>query len=164
MLNVAQEKLAEAHGLAMAATAVTRKVEERVEDGALRRELETMRSEAEEARARCLGVEATFGEELAEEMLALANTTHEKGVDLAGAWFKAGTGPLRAWSFLAMAEAGEVATWAQLATVAARLPEPDGIADLAAWGLDVQRRHLAAALEGAVVLASAFDPLEPRWG
>jgi hypothetical protein len=164
MLTVLQEKLAEAHGLAIAATAVTRKVEERVENASLRRELETMRSQAEEARARCIVLEETFGEELAEEMLALANVTHEKAADLVGAWFKAGTGPLRAWSFLAMAEAGEVATWTELAALAARLPEDDGVADLASWGLDVQRRHLAVALDGAVVLASSFDPLEPRWG
>src|SRR5919197_965538 len=106
MLTVLQEKLGEAHGLAIAAAVVVEKVEERTLDLELRRRLWTMQEEAAEVRARCLAVEEGFGEELAAELLAHANTTREHAADLAGAWFKAGTSPLRAWSFLAMGEAG----------------------------------------------------------
>jgi hypothetical protein len=122
-----------------------------------------MQEEAAEVRARCLAVEQRFGDELADELLAHANTTRERAADLAGAWFKAGTSPLRAWSFLAMGEAGEVATWAALEALAAR-GGSDGIAELAAWALPLQRRHLELALDGAALLAREADPAGPRYG
>jgi hypothetical protein len=163
MLTVLQEKLAEAHGLAIAAAMVVDKVEERTLDLELRRRLWAMQEDAAEVRARCLAVEEGLGEELAEELLAHANTTREHAADLAVAWFKAGTSPLRAWSFLAMGEAGEVATWAALQALAARA-NTDGVAELAAWGLPLQRRHLELALDGAALLAREADPNAPRWG
>jgi hypothetical protein len=163
VLTVLQEKLAEAHGLAIAATALTQKVEAIVDEPTLVRELRAMRADAEEARARCLLVQRQLPEELFEELRAHANTTHEKAADLVAPWFKAGTGPMRAWNFLAMAEAGEVATWTELAALAARADEDD-VAELAKWGLPVQQRHLETALEGAVVLATQLDPVGPRWG
>ena len=163
MLTVVQEKLAEAHGLAIAAAVVVDKVEERTLDLELRRRLWTMRDDAAEVRARCLAVEGRFGEELADELLAHANTTREHAADLASAWFKAGTSPLRAWSFLAMGEAGEVATWAALEELAARA-DVDGLAELSAWGLPLQRRHLELALDGASMLARGSDPDGPRYG
>jgi hypothetical protein len=163
MLTVLQQKLAEAHGLAMSASVVTTRVSERVLDRALRRELETMQAEAEETRARCLLVERRLPEELFGELRAHATSTHETGADLVGAWFKAGTDPLRAWTFLAMGEAAEVAAWSAVAALATRADD-DEVAELAAWALPVQKRHLSVALEGAVVLANAFDPVGPRWG
>ena len=163
MLTVLQEKLAETHGLAIAAAVVVDKVEERTLDLELRRRLWTMQEEAAKVRARCLAVEDGFGEELAAELLAHANTTREHAADLAGAWFKAGTSPLRAWSFLAMGEAGEVAAWAALEALAAGT-EADGISELAAWGLPLQRRHLELALDGAALLARWSDPDGPRYG
>jgi hypothetical protein len=84
-------------------------------------------------------------------------------MDLAGAWFKAGTGPLTAWQFLAMGEAAEVAAWSALDRLAAR----DGDAplqELAAWALPIQQRHLQVALDGAVALATTADPFAARWG
>jgi hypothetical protein len=163
MLTVLQQKLAEAHGLAISASVVTAKVAERVEDRDLLRALETMHAEAEETRARCLVVERQLPEELFEELRAHANSTHEHGSDLVGAWFKAGTDALRAWAFLAMGEAGELAVWSAVAALAARA-DADDVAELAAWAVPVQKRHLSAALEGAVVLSGHFDPIGPRWG
>jgi len=163
MLTVLQEKLAEAHGLAIAAAVVVDKVEERTLDLGLRRRLWAMQEDAAEVRARCLAVEQALGDRLAEELLAHANLTRDHAADLGGAWFKAGTSPLRAWSFLAMGEAGEVATWAAVEALAARA-DADGIAGLAAWALPLQRRHLELALEGAAQLAGQADPNEPRWG
>ena len=163
MLTVLQQKLAEVHGLAMSATVVTRKVEERVGDPGLRAELELMRDDAEETRARCLLVERILPEDLFEEVRAHANSTHETGADLVGAWFKAGTDPLRAWTFLAMGEAAEVAMWSALAALAGDAEEPN-VAELAEWALPIQRRHLAVALDGAVALAAAADAVGPRWG
>ncbi len=163
MLTVLQEKLAEAHGLAIAAAVVVDKVEERTLDLGLRRRLWAMQEDAAEVRARCLAVEQALGDRLAEELLAHANLTRDHAADLGGAWFKAGTSPLRAWSFLAMGEAGEVATWAAVEALAARA-DADGIAGLAAWALPLQRRHLELALEDAAQLAGQADPNEPRWG
>jgi hypothetical protein len=161
MLTVLQEKLAEAHGLAIAAAVVVDKVEERTLDLELRRRLWAMQEDAAEVRARCLAVEQRLG--LEHELLAQANVTREHAADLTAAWFKAGTSPLRAWSFLAMGEAGEVATWAALDALATRA-QADGLAELAAWGLPLQRRHLELALDGTALLAQEADPEGPRWG
>lgn len=162
-LTVLQEKLAEAHGLAIAAGDVTRAVEERVPDPSMRDGLQAMRSEAEETRARCLRVEQSLGDGVAGAMLHHANSIHGRASSLLGAWFKAGTDALSAWSFLAMAEAGEVAAWAAL-TELARQSGPTGVAELAAWALPVQERHLALALEGAVHLAGLEDAASTRFG
>jgi hypothetical protein len=158
MLTVLQEKLAEAHGLAIAASVVVDKVEERTLDLELRRRLWAMQEDAAEVRARCLAVEEQLG--LQDELLAQANTTREHAADLAAAWFKAGTSPLRAWTFLAMGEAGEVATWAAVEALA----NSDGVSELAAWALPLQRRHLELALDGAEQLARQADPDGPRFG
>ena len=163
MLTVLQQKLAEVHGLAMSATVVTHKVEARLEDEGLIRELRAMREDAEETRARCLLVEKILPEEIFEEVRAHANSTHETGADLVGAWFKAGTDPLRAWTFLAMGEAAEVSMWSALAALAADAEEPN-VAELVEWALPIQRRHLAVALDGSVALAAQADAIGPRWG
>jgi hypothetical protein len=163
MLTVLQEQLGETHGLAISASEAVDKVESRLLEHRLRFRLDELRLDASETRARCLDVERRFGEELAAEILAHANTIGEKAADLAGSWFKAGTGPLAAWGFLAMGEAGEVVAWSALRSLAQR----DGdarVTELAEWGLGVQERHLAVALEGAAELAERFEPAAPRWG
>jgi hypothetical protein len=164
MLTVLQEKLAEGHGLAIAAAVVTEKVAAIVPDIVLRGELHRLHADADETRARCLTAEQGFGEGPAGEMLAHANTTREKAADLAGAWFKAGTGPLAALSFLAMGEAAEVAVWSAVATLAAKSPGALDVEKLAAWSLDVQSGHLQVALRGSIRLAELLDPDAPRFG
>lgn len=163
MLTVLQQKLAEAHGLAMSAAVVTRKVAERVEDASLLEALERMRRDADETRVRCVLLEERLPKELHDEVRAHAVSTHETGADLVTAWFKAGTDPLRAWTFLAMGEAAEVAAWSAVAALAVR-GDNDEVAELAAWAVPVQKGHLQAALEGAVVLSTGFAPNGPRWG
>ena len=163
MLAVLQEKLAEAHGLAMAASVVVDEVRERTLDPELQRVLRGLQDDASETRARCLEAEESLGSELAQELLAHAQTTKEHSGDLAAAWFKAGTGPLKAWTFLAMAEAAEVAVWASVDVLARRACR-NGLAELAAWALPLQRQHLELALEGAVRLAEEADPDGPRYG
>jgi hypothetical protein len=163
MLTVLQEKLAEAHGLAIAASVVTAKVAERVSEPSLLDALSAMQEDADETRARCVLVERTLPEELYDEVRAHAISTKESAADLVGSWFKAGTDPLRAWAFLTMGEAAEVATWRMVATLSV-LGEADDVGELAAWALPVQNRHLELALDGAVALAERFDPAAPRWG
>jgi hypothetical protein len=161
MLTVLQEALAEAHGLAIAASATVDRVERRTPDRDLRRRLDELRLDAAEARARCLDAERSSGDELAAEILAHANTVSDRAADLAGAWFRAGTGPLAAWTFLAMVEAGEVAAWSSLRLLAER---EGRLVELAEWGLEVQRRHLELALDGVELIAAQLEPAAPRPG
>ena len=161
MLSVLQEQLGEVHGLAMAASETVDRVEARVVNRELQRRLDALRLDASEIRGRCLEAEGAHGEELGREILEHANTVGEKAADLAGAWFKAGTGPLEAWSFLAMGEAGELSSWSALCSLAEREGE---LAKLAEWGVEVQRRHLELVLEAVRLLAAPFDPAAPRFG
>jgi hypothetical protein len=161
MLTVLQEQLAEAHGLAIAAAETVERVDSRVDDPELRRSLDVLRLDAAEARGRCLEAERSYGEELAVEMLAHANTVAERAADMAGVWFKAGTSPIAAWSFLAMGEAGELSSWSALCALAEHHGE---LAELAAWGVEVQQRHLELVLAGVAGLAGQFEPAAPRWG
>ena len=163
-LTELQEKLAEAHGLAMAAAVVTAKVEAIVPDVELRHDVRQLRADAEETRGRCLAAEAAWGDGTGTSMLAHANTTKEKAADMVAAWFKAGTGPLAAWSFLAMGEAAEVAVWSAVATLAAKSVEGREVQELSAWAVDVQARHLETALRGAIRLAELLDADAPRFG
>ncbi len=161
MLTVLQEALAETQGLAIAASATVDRVERRTVDRGLRRRLDELRLDAAEARARCLDAGRSFGDELAAEVLAHANTVSDRAADLAGTWFTAGTGPLAAWTFLVMGEAGEVASWSALRLLAER---EGRLVELAEWGLEVQRRHLELALEGVELLAERLEPAAPRRG
>lgn len=164
ILSELQEKLAEAHGLAIAAGVTTEKVKAVVPDAELRHDLYRLRSDGEETRARCLAAEAEWGEEAATAMLEHANTTKEKAADLAGAWFKAGTGPLASWSFLAMGEAAEVALWSAVAMLAAKTRDGIDLGELTAWAVEVQADHLETALRGAIRLAELLDADAPRYG
>ena len=60
-----------------------------------------------------------------------------------------------------MGEAAEVAAWNAVSVLAGAHPE---IADLAAWAVDVQFRHLEVALAGSIRLAELADPQAPRYG
>ena len=75
MLTVLEQKLAEAHGLAMSAWVVAGKVAGRIEDPSLLHELDRMREEAEETRVRCLLVERALP--AFDELRAHASSTHE---------------------------------------------------------------------------------------
>jgi hypothetical protein len=161
MLTVLQEALAEAHGLAIAASATVDRVELRTVDRTLLGRLDELRLDAAEARARCLDAGRSLGDEPAAEILAHANTVGDRAAELAGAWFKAGTGPTAGWTFLAMGEAGEVASWSALRLLAER---EGRLVELAEWGLELQRRHLELALEGVELLAERLEPAAPRWG
>jgi hypothetical protein len=143
MLTVLQETLAEAHGLAIAASETVDRVAERIADRELLRRLDELRLDAREVRTRCIDVEG-------DEQLAHANTVAARAADLANAWFKAGTGPREAWSFLAMGEAGEVATWTVLCSLA-----DERLSELAEWGLELQRRHLELVLQSSGRIVSA---------
>jgi hypothetical protein len=163
MLTVLEQQLAEAHGLAIAASETVDRVESRLDGDKLRRTLDALRFEAGETRGRCLDAERSFGVELAAELQAHANLISERASAIAGTWFKAGTGPLSAWTFLAMGEAAEVVAWSALRSLAARGGSRE-VLELADWAVHVQRRHLELVLEGATLLAERSEPTAPRFG
>jgi len=150
----AQRKLAQALGLAIAAPTALDKAEEAVEDAALVETLDRLRREALEARDRCLEAAGGWGEELAEEIVALSHDFSDKAGETLRAWVRPATGAVERFEVLAMLEAGEVAAWQSLALVGARVP---GLAALAEWGLPVQQQHLVDAFEGARRLAVLRD-------
>jgi hypothetical protein len=165
MLDTLHERLAECHGLAIAAATVTTKVEHLVPRGSLHSHLRAMRDDADETRARCRQVERACGAVLADALRAHATGIDQKVADLVNAWFKAGTGPLAAWTFLTMSEAGEVAAWRVVAALAARAGlEATPVRALAAWALPVHERHLRVALKDASLLGGTIEPRAPRWG
>jgi hypothetical protein len=153
-----QEKLAEALGLALAAESATGKVEERVDDLALVDVLRTMRREARETQARITGVAARYVDEERWEIHAEAAYVQRKASEMANAWFKLATDGIQAFQFLAMGEAGEVAAWAALAALNGQA-DP-ALAELCAWALEIQERHLRDALDGVVRLSSLPVPAQ----
>jgi len=163
VLTELEERLADAHALAVAAGAVIAQVIERLDDVDLRRELRALAEDAVETRARCLALEARYDDDTATALLHHVESTRNRAADLAGAWFRAGTGPLAAWTFLAMGEAGEVAAWRAVTVLAARAGDVE-LQALGSWALGVQERHLELALAGSTRLAEASDPSAPRWG
>ena len=157
MLDTLQETLAEAHGLAIAATTIVTRVEQIVPHGSLRYRLRAMRDDAEETRARCRQVERTYAAELADASRAHAISIDEKVADLVNAWFKADTGPLAAWAFLAMIAAGEVATWRAITQLAAQTGRDDEpLRAFAAWAQPVHESHLELALEASSLLGGTL--------
>lgn len=144
-LDLIEEKLAEAHGLAIAASSLTGTVARHVEDWILCDVLDELRRDADETRRRCLALERSLGSDRTDELVAHANTTAQHVGDLVAAWFKAGTDAFRAWCFLVMGEAGEVAAWTGLTELAS--PGGGPLFELARWGEQVQARHLELALE-----------------
>jgi len=85
MLTVLQEKLAEAHGLAMVASVVTAKVAKRVTDPTLRDGLSGLHADAEETRARCVLVERALPPELYDERVEESPVAPELEKTKAGA-------------------------------------------------------------------------------
>jgi hypothetical protein len=159
VLDNLQESLAEAHGLAIAASTVMTRVEQLTPGGSLRSRLREMRNDAEETRARCQQIERAYGAELADASRAHAISIDEKVADLVNAWFKADTGPLMAWTFLAMTVAGEVATWRAISELAAQTsPDGESIRGFAAWAQPVHESHLELALEGSSLLGRMLAP------
>ena len=162
MLTVLQQKLAEAHGLAIAAAAVTRTVEARIEDADLRRELRSMRDNAEETRARCLRVERQLPEELFDELRAHATSTQRRPPISWGVV----QGRYRPAPRVELPRDGRGGRGRRVdggrRPGHARRRRRRGRA--AAWALPVQKRHLETALDAIAPLSTTFDPVGPRWG
>jgi hypothetical protein len=154
VLSELEETFADAWGLALVATTVTALVAERTFDAGLLVTLSRLGGDAHELQADCLDLAAAHPAEIADELRARAQARRGKASDLAAPWFKAGTGAVEAWVFLAMAEAGEVAIWKAVRRLAGHKRHRP-FERLAASAVKVQQGHLDAALEGIEAVAAS---------
>lgn len=165
MLGSLQAELAEAHGLAIGASAIAAAAERHLQSATERHHLRGMRRDAEETRARCLAVEQTYGARVADELRAHAIVVEHTIADVIGTWMTAATGPIGAWRLVIMGAAGEVAAWRSVRALAAHAaPDERAVGKLAAWALPVHERHLQVALARASALAATADRRAPSWG
>ncbi len=159
-LTILESKLAEVLGLSMAAQAATKHVLGLLEDGdeELRETLERMHAEEQETEERCTEVAGNFdGKKTA--IIEAARETRDEGKRMLETYLGGEDDPLEGFEFLTMAEAGEVGHWSIVEKLNERARD-EHVAELTAWALPVQRRHLGEVLEGSVELAGAKDPDE----
>jgi hypothetical protein len=147
VLTPLQEKLAEVLGLALAAPVVLAKVEQRADDP----RLAEARAEAKAIQARCGAIAAGWGEQRW-DVLSHADLVERKAAELAAVWFKAATDGVQAYTFLAMAEAGELAATSALGVL--NCGGEAAVEELVAFARPVQERHLRAALDGCTRAAA----------
>ena len=155
MLTVLEETLAEAHGLAIAASETVDRVAERVHDTGLRGYWTSCGS----TRARCAA--AVWRSSGASARSRPPSSSLARTASRPEAVRPRRTrGSRRA---RARARRGASSRWARPARLrpgrgSARLPPAKGLAALAAWGLETQRRHLELVLEGASCWPGFFSP------
>jgi hypothetical protein len=155
-LNTLEEKLAEVLGLAQAAQGATQKVEGLLEDGELAQTLQRMREEAEETERRCAEVAGERdGKKTA--ILDKAQETKAEATEMMDTYLGEDADGLDGFEFLTMAEAGEVGHWAVLGKLNERTEESE-VAELVAWALPIQERHLSDVKDGSLQLAGEEDP------
>jgi hypothetical protein len=155
-LTTLEEKLGEVLGLAQAAQGATQKVEGLLEDGELSQTLQRMREEAEETERRCTALaEERDGKKTA--ILDKAKETKTEATEMMSTYLGEDADGLDGFEFLTMAEAGEVGHWAVLGKLNERAEEGE-VAELVAWALPVQERHLSDVKEGSLQLAGEEDP------
>jgi hypothetical protein len=154
-----ESKLGEVIGLAMAAQGATEKVSKLDDlDGQLERELERMRSEAQEAEQRGTEVAAGFkGKKTA--ILEEARDVKHKATEMMQDYLDRASDALDGFEFLTMAEAGEVGHWEILGTLNERARNSD-VSGLVDWALPIQQRHLETVRKASLELASEEDPNE----
>ena len=153
-LTKLESKLAEVLGLAAAAKGATEKVRAMLDDNelALAGELTRMHDEASETEARCTEVAGEFdGKKTA--ILEKARETRREATEMMETYLAGEDKALDGLEFMAMAEAGEVGHWA----IVKKLTEQANmrsVAQLAAWALPIQERHLKVVLDSSLALAS----------
>ena len=155
-LTTLETKLAEVIGLAMAAQGATERVEKLVKNGALAKQLRTMRKEAADAEKRGAQVASGFtGKKGA--ILKEARSVKKKANQMMSDYLERGSDGLDGFEFLTMAEAGEVGHWAVLGELNKKARNAE-IRELVRWQLPIQRGHLKTAQQACLTLAAAEDP------
>ena len=153
-----EDKIGEVIGLAMAAQVATTLVLEltRELDPALADRLEEMREDAAETEGRASELADTLnGKKPA--ILERARAVRAKSIGMLTAYLDTDSDALDGFEFLTMSVAAEVAHWSVLTQFNVRVEHED-LADLIAWAVPTQTRHLQLVLEGSRELAAEFDP------
>ena len=150
-----ETKLGEVIGLAMAAQAATERVEKLTEDRQLKKQLQTMRKEAEKAEKDGTAVAATFDGKKG-KILQEARSVRTKGSTMMKAYLERGSDELDGFEFLTMAEAGEVGHWAVLEMLNKQTKHP-GVRELVKTHLPIQKRHFKDVNAASLQLAAKED-------
>jgi hypothetical protein len=153
-----EDKIGEVIGLAMAAQVATKLVLEltRELDPALADRLEEMREDAAETEGRASELADTLnGKKPA--ILERAHAVRAKSIGMLTSYLDSDSDALDGFEFLTMSVAAEVAHWSVLTQFNVRVEHED-LADLIAWAVPTQTRHLQLVLEGSRELAAEFDP------
>jgi hypothetical protein len=151
-LTPLDEKLAEVLGLAQAAQEATKKVAgmEGAED--FKADLDRMSEQAAETEQRTDALIDTFeGRKTA--IREKARETKSEGVEMMKTYLGDEVEALDGFEFLSMAEAGELAHWEIVQTIAEAADE-SGAKELAEWAVPVQREHTQIVRKASLALAA----------
>src|SRR5918994_3664785 len=124
----------------MAAQAATERVEKLTSDRQLKKQLQTMRKEAEKAEKDGAALAGSFSGKKA-KILSEARTVRTKGATMMKAYLERGSDELDGFEFLTMAEAGEVGHWSVLQELNKQARHP-GVKQIVNTPLPIQKRHL----------------------
>jgi len=158
VLTRLEDKLGEVIGLAMASQVATELVVEltRELDPDLSERLQEMKDEAAETEGRATELADTF-EGKKPAILERARAVRAKSIGALTSYLDNDSDALDGFEFLTMSVAAEVAHWSVLTQFNVRVEHED-LADLIAWAVPTQTRHLQLVLEGSRELAAEFDP------
>jgi hypothetical protein len=157
-LTQLESKLGEVIGLAQASQDTTRKVIKLVDDDEVSSTLKRMREEAKETADRGVAVAGQLdGKKTA--VLRKARETKAEAIEMMQTYLGDDADALDGLEFMIMAEAGELGH----VEIVNKMNEQVGdeqIGALAAWALDVQRRHFEQTRAAALKLAGQEDATE----
>jgi hypothetical protein len=151
-LTPLDEKLAEVLGLAQAAQVATKKVGQMEGADDHEADLERMHSESAETERRTDELVGTLeGRKTA--IRDLARETKSEATEMMKTYLGDETEALDGFEFLSMAEAGELAHWEILQTIADTAGARE-VSELARWAVPMQRGHVQAVREASLELAA----------
>jgi hypothetical protein len=152
-LTPLDEKLGEVLGLAQAAQEATSKVAGMEGADDFRQSLEQMREEAAETERRTDElVDSLEGRKTA--IREKASETKSEAAEMMKTYLSGEEEALDGFEFLTMAEAGELGHWEIVQRISQTVSDEDAT-ELAAWAVQVQRRHLETVRESSLELAEA---------
>jgi hypothetical protein len=152
-LTPLDEKLGEVLGLAQAAQEATSKVAGMEGADDFRQTLEQMLEEAAETERRTDElVDSLEGRKTA--IREKASETKSEAAEMMKTYLSGEEEALDGFEFLTMAEAGELGHWEIVQRISQTVSDEDAT-ELAAWAVQVQRRHLETVRESSLELAEA---------
>ena len=150
-LTPLDEKLAEVLGLAQAAQAAAKTVSQMEDADAYRSALERMQAQSAETERRTEELVDTLdGRKTA--IREMARETKSEATEMMKTYLGDEVEALDGFEFLSMAEAGELAHWEILQTIAETAGDRE-VTELASWAVPLQREHIETVREASLALA-----------